>query len=94
MGASVRWPQCGSYFTVAPMELVPAKEPKPPTASPKRVFTSIPHASPGTVAVAFPKRPPPPSESSMPGWINAWGAFAFSLAALVILLGAFALPRW
>jgi hypothetical protein len=30
----------------------------------------------------------------MPGWINACGVFAFSLAALAMLLGAFALPRW
>jgi hypothetical protein len=94
MGACVRCPKCGNHFTVAPMELVPAKEPKRPAASLERVSTSVPHASPRALAVFSPKPPPPPSESTMPGWINAWGAFAFSLAALAMLLGAFALPRW
>ena len=30
----------------------------------------------------------------MPEWINAWGVFALSFAALTMLLAAFALPRW
>lgn len=30
----------------------------------------------------------------MPEWINVWGVFAFSLAALALLLAAFTLPRW
>lgn len=30
----------------------------------------------------------------MPEWINPWGVFAFALAGLVMLLAAFALPRW
>jgi hypothetical protein len=30
----------------------------------------------------------------MPEWINPWGVFAFSLAALVLLFAALALPRW
>jgi hypothetical protein len=94
MGATVRCPKCGNYFTVAPTELVPAKESKRPAASAKRVSTSVPYASPCAVAVALPEPPPPPSESSMPGWINAWGVLAFSLAALAMLLGALALPRW
>lgn len=94
VGACVRCPKCGNCFTVAPMELVPAKEPKRPTASPKRVSPSVPRASPCAGAVVSPEPPPPPSESSMPEWINAWGVFAFSLAALAMLLGAFALPRW
>jgi hypothetical protein len=30
----------------------------------------------------------------LPSWINVWGVFAFALAALALLLAAFALPRW
>lgn len=90
----MRCPKCGNHFTIAPMELVPTKEPKRPAASPKPISAFVPQAPPRAVAVVFPQPPPPLSESSMPGWINAWGVFAFSLAALAMLLGAFALPRW
>lgn len=98
-GACVRCPKCGNCFTVAPLELVPAKAPTRPVASPKRVSTkrvppSVPQVSPVAVAVVSPEPPPPPSESSLPERINPWGVSAFSLAALAMLLGVFALPRW
>jgi hypothetical protein len=36
---------------------------------------------------------PPPSSSIVPEWINAWGALAFFLAALGLVLAACTLPR-
>lgn len=46
-----------------------------------------------TPPLDFPE-PSAPSSSALPGWINAWGAIAFTLTALALLLAAFTLPRW
>ncbi len=141
MGACVRCPKCGNYFTVAPSDTRPAAKPVRAPAQPSRA--PIPAAAPTATAppkppdpdqpwwvttppqpvaepepepepqiytpeplapkptelppapiLTFPEPPPPPEPSSLPSWINIWGVFAFTFAAVAMLLAAFSLPRY
>jgi hypothetical protein len=133
MGAPLRCPQCGNYFTVAPSETAPVSKPRrpppqPPPAPPPAPTPPPPPAAdqpwwvttpanpvaettsaetataPAASEPTLPKEAPlpapavvapePPEPSSLPPWINVWGVLAFALAALALLLAAFALPRW
>lgn len=127
LGASLRCPKCGNYFTVAPAELAPAKPSSRPPVT-EEVRASPPPQPSSSAALPWwvetpqsaapsppaPPEPPPPaspaaavaptllfpepsrarSSVTLPSWINAWGVIAFFLAALALLVAAFALPRF
>jgi hypothetical protein len=125
LGASLRCPACGNYFTVAPAELAPVKQPArppvvekrsppppqasipadhpwwletPPSAAPASPSPEPPHVPPPVAdenAVPDSSEPPPfRPTSSLPGWINVWGAIAFFLASVALLSASLSLPRW
>lgn len=129
LGASLRCPKCGDYFTVARSETpLPTRKPPrphpPPKAAPAPVQPAssadqpwwvasppqppapppVPETPPAPASMlvpspplgvhAFPPPPPMPVASSLPPWINAWGVFAFTLAALALVFAAFGLPRF
>ena len=76
------------WWVTTPPHAAVASEPEPPSPQPlANVSFPFPHLD-------LPRPPSPPSESTLPEWINAWGVSAFSLASLVLLFAAFALPRW
>lgn len=106
LGASLRCPKCGNYFTVAPSELAARNPVRPPSAgghaaapasppaaaSPLAAFPVPAPTTPAAPASFFPE-PPVSSSSSLPAWINGWGAIAFFLASLGLLFAAFTFPR-
>ena len=71
---------------------VPAPAPPEPPPPPAPTVPS-PIVPAYTPPVDFPELSAP-SSSTSPGWINVWGALAFALTALALLLAAFTLPRW
>ncbi len=64
MGACVRCPKCGNYFTVAPSDTKPAAKPFRAPAQPSRAH--IPAAAPTATAPPKPKPPDP----DQPWWVT------------------------
>lgn len=82
------------WVTTPPQPVVPPAPEPEPEPEPPAPPTPSPTGAPSLAAFDFPEPPPPPEPSSLPPWINPWGVFAFFLAAVAMLLAAFALPRW
>lgn len=80
------------WVTTPPQAAVPSA-PEPPPVAPEPP-PPAPAVLPRLPAFEIPQPPPPPEPSSLPPWINAWGVFAFSCAAVAMLLAALSLPRW
>lgn len=80
------------WVTTPPQAAAPSAPEPPPAAS--EPPPPAPAVLPRLPAFEIAEPPPPPEPSSLPPWINAWGVFAFSCAAVAMLLAALSLPRW
>jgi hypothetical protein len=79
----------------APVEKQPSPPPvekQPPAPAPVEKQPPAPAVRPPAPRLVLPELPPP-SSSSVPEWINAWGALAFFFAAVALVLAALSLPR-
>jgi hypothetical protein len=76
------WVVAAPAAAVAPAPPPPPVEKQPPAAT----------VRPPAPQLVLPQLPPP-SSSSVPEWINAWGALVFFFAAVALVLATLSLPR-
>jgi hypothetical protein len=71
MGACVRCPKCGNYFTVAPTHSTPAAKTNHGTAQPNHLPAPAPVPTPPAPKTPAPAAPTLPAEGDVPWWITS-----------------------